>query len=323
MFKQLKDKRILVTGGSGFVGTNLIKRLLEVGCKNIRATYHDKQPNIFNKNVTYIKSDLTITEDCDLVTKDIDYVIMCAANSHGAAYMEANPLCLVTPNVVMNTLMLNASYENKIEKFIFISSSTVYPVVDYPIDEEGVIEGSFFEKYYQVGWMKRFGEVLCYMYSCKIKEPMITVIIRPSNIYGPYEDFELETSHVIPALIKKIVERRECIEIWGDGNDIRDFIYIDDFINGLLLITEKVNEFNIFNLGTGKTSSLKEVLKHILKIENYENVPLVFNKDKPTMISKRLINVDKIKNMLGFASKVDIEEGLRKIIKWYKESIRN
>ena len=320
MFEKLKNKKILVTGGAGFIGTNLIKKLLDIGCKKIRATYHNREPIIIDKNVEYIKCDLVNKKDCEKITKDIDYVIMGAANSHGAAFIEKHPLDLVTPNVIMNLLMLESSYKNNVEKFIFLSSNTVYPVVDYPVKEEEMMDGDVFEKYYGVAWGKRYSEILCKTYSTKIKNPMKTIVIRPANLYGNYEDFEWETSHVIPALIRKVVERHSPIEVWGDGSDIKDFTYIDDFINGLLMAIEKIEEFTQVNIGTGIGRSIREVLNIILEIENYNGANIVFNKSKPTMIPKRILDISKAKFLLGYEPKIDIQEGLEKTIKWYKKN---
>ena len=139
-------------------------------------------------DVKYLKADLTNKKDCIKVCSDIDIVYMCAANSSGAAVMEKAPLTHLTPNVVMNSLMLEAAYFNDVKKFIFISSNTVYPVTDYPVEESDT-NYNFFEKYHIVGWMKLFSEEMCKMYSTHIKKPMNTLIVRPGNIFGPFDKY--------------------------------------------------------------------------------------------------------------------------------------
>ena len=320
MFDIFKSKRILVAGGAGFIGTNLIKRLLDIGAGNIRATKHIKEPAVRNSDVEYIKCDLTIKDDCRKAVTDIDYVFMCAANTSGAAVMEKTPLAHVTPNVLMNTLLMEAAYQARAEKFLFISSNTVYPVTDHPVKEEEAMSGDLFEKYFCVGWMKLFSEIICQMYATKIKNPMKTIVVRPANIYGPYDDFEWETSHVIPALIRKVVERHDPVEVWGDGNDLKDLIYIDDFIEGILLAMEKINTFDPVNIGTGRSCSIKEALQVMLAADGYLNAKISFNSSKPTMIPKRLIDVSKAKRILGFEAAMPIEEGIARTVKWYKKS---
>lgn len=311
-----RGKKILVAGGAGFVGTNLILKLLENGA-NVRATTHKKPPQIKSSTVEWMKADLTKKSDCKKVTEDIDLVFMAAAVTSGAAVIEKTPLVHVTPNVVMNSLMLEAAHQNGVKKFLFMSSNTVYPLTDFPVKESD-LNYNLYEKYFPVAWMKIFTEKMCEMYTTKIKNPMTCVVVRPGNIYGPFDDFEWETSHVLPALIRKVVERHKPIEVWGDGKDIKDFIYIEDLVEGLLLAMEKINSFDPINIGGGKPISVRKALKAMLKTEKYTDVKIIFNNDKPSMIPIRLINISKAKKILGFTPKTTLEQGLAKTIKWYK-----
>ncbi|OHB76556.1 MAG: hypothetical protein A2Z25_18000 [Planctomycetes bacterium RBG_16_55_9] len=314
-----KNSRVVVTGGSGFVGVNLIKRLLSLGAK-VTATLHSKPAVIEDDRITYVQCDLPRAEDGQRVFEGAEYVFMCAANTSGAAVMEKTPLVHVTPNVVMNTLALEAAYRAGVKKFLFISSNTVYPDVDHPVKEDEMMSGELFEKYFCVAWMKRFSEILCRMYAEKIKKPMRTVVVRPANIYGPFDDFEWATSHVVPALIRKVVERHDPIEVWGDGSDIKDLIYVDDFIEGALLAMEKLDRYDPVNIATGRPCSIKEVLHTILEVDGYAGARITCNTSKPTMIPKRLIDVTKARTLLGFNARISIEDGLRRTTQWYRES---
>jgi GDP-L-fucose synthase len=316
-----KNKKILVTGASGFIGTNLIKELLYLGA-DVTGILHKNSPQIdFDcLSIKYLWGDLTDKEFCKKICKNQDFVFMCAADSHGALYIEKNPLELVTSNVVMNSLMLEASYDNNVKKFIFISSSTVYPDVDILMSEDMMKSGFLFEKYFGVAWMKIFTEKLCEMYSTKIKDPMKTIIVRPANAYGPYDDFEWETSHMVPSLIRKVVEKKNPIEVWGDGNDVKDLIYIDDLVEGLLLSADSLEEFTILNVATGKSTTVADVLNCILEIEGCsDKIAIKFDESKPTMIPIRLIDTAKSKKILGYEFNIDIKDGVKKTIKWYKE----
>lgn len=315
------SKKVLVCGGAGFIGSNLILALISAGAK-IRSTYHTKKPQIKNSKIDYIKVDLTKGEDCRRAVKGIDYVFMCAANTSGAAVIEKNPLVHVTPNVIMNTLMLEASYEVKVKKFLFISSNTVYPPFGHPVKEKEAWNGEPFEKYFPVAWMKRFGEIMCEIYSTKIRSPMSTIVVRPANAFGPFDDFEWETSHVVPALIRKVVERQNPIEVWGDGKEIKDLIYVEDLVDGMLLAMIKINNFCPINIGTGIAVTIREVVDTILKVDGFSDARIVFNKSKPTMIPKRLINVGLAKRILGFYAKTSLSEGVRKTIEWYRNERR-
>ena len=141
-----KGKNVLVTGGSGFIGTNLIRKLYKLDC-HITATYHSKTPQIFMPSVTFVQCDLTDKSCCHSITRNIDYVFMCAANTSGASVMEHTPLAHVTPNVAMNSYMLEAAHKNKVKKFIFLSTTTVYPLVDHALEEEDITY-HLYEKYF-------------------------------------------------------------------------------------------------------------------------------------------------------------------------------
>lgn len=311
-----KGKNVLITGGAGFVGANLVKKLLDLSA-NVRATLHRKDPVIKDDRIEYIRCDLSTSEDCMRACNDMDYVFLCAAVTSGAAVMEKTPLVHLTPNLIMNAQMLEAAYAAGVKKTLFISTNTVYPVTDYPVRED-YVTNEFFEKYFIVAWMKRFSEIICEMYSTKIKKPMRTVVVRPANIYGPLDDFEWETSHVLPALIRRVVERHDPIQVWGDGMDIKDFIYIDDLVEGLILAMKKIEDFDVVNLASGNQYCLRDILDIIIKIDGYDNARITYDTSKPTMIPKRLIDPSKAKTVLGFEAKTPIEEGLKKTIEWYR-----
>jgi len=315
-----KNTNVLVAGGAGFVGVNLITRLLDLGA-NVTATLHRRDPVLDDARIRYIRGDLRISENCATAVAGIDYVFMCAANTSGAAVMAKTPLAHLTPNVLMNISMLDAAYQAGVQKFLFISSNTVYPLTDFAVKEDDVTN-EFYEKYFIVAWMKRFTEIVCEMYATKIAKPMNVCVVRPANIYGEFDDFEWETSHVIPALIRKIVERHAPLEVWGDGNDLKEFIYVQDFIDGMLLAMEKVEGFDPVNIATGYPCTVKDVLNVLLKVDNFSGADTVFDASKPAMIPKRLIDISKANRLLGFDPKVSLEEGLKKTVTWYRSTLK-
>ncbi len=317
-----QGKNVLVTGGSGFVGVNSIAKLLSLGVR-VRATFHKKPPVLNDARIEYVKCDLRMMDDCRRVVAGMDYVFMCAASTSGAAVIASTPLVHVTPNVVMNSQMLEAAYDAKVKKFIWISSNAAYPPTgDRPVAEEEMFAGDPHDVYFGAGWMKRYTETLCRLYSEKLKVKMATVVVRPSNIYGPYDDFDFATSHVMAATIRKVVERHSPIEVWGTGDDIRDLIYIDDFIEALILAAEKMDTYDPVNIGLGIGHSIKDILKILFELEGWKDPVVRFDAKKPSMIPKRLIDTAKAERLLGFKAATDIREGARRTIEWYKANRR-
>lgn len=319
MTELFAGKTVLVAGGTGFVGVNVIDRLLASNAR-VRATIHVSPPVLVDPRIEYVEADLTLAHDCAAAMRGVEYVFMCAANTSGAAVMATTPLVHVTPNVVMNTLMLDAAYSAGVKKFLWLSSNTVYPAVEYPVKEHEMKPGDVFEKYFCVAWMKQFTEILCRMYAEKIPQPMKVVVVRPANIYGPYDDFDPATSHVLPALMKKVVDRMNPLEVWGDGNDVKDFIYIDDLVNGLFLSMEKIDSFDPINIGSGKETTVRQALSIMLECDGYDNANIVYNTSRPTMIPKRMLDVSKAEKVLGFKATTTMEEGIRKTMAWYRNN---
>ena len=310
-----KEKKVLVTGGNGLIGINLIKKLEELGAWT-RSTSYRKELRYISPGVEYLNVNLEIKEDCLKATEGIDYVFMCAANTSGAEVIEKKPLTHLTPNIIMNAQMLESAYINGVKKFCFISSNTVYPEISRPAKEEDA-GFEFFEKYHIVAWMKRFSEIMCDMYSKNIKHPMETLIVRPGNLYGPYDKFTWKESKVIAALIRKAVEKRRPFEVWGDGKDIKDFLYIDDFIEGLLKAFAKEGVTSPINIASGRKETINEVISILCKNQNINIADIKYLKDKPTMIPVRQISIERALNSLDWFPKHSLEEGIRKTISWY------
>ncbi|MFH0732093.1 MAG: NAD-dependent epimerase/dehydratase family protein [Candidatus Omnitrophota bacterium] len=313
----LKDKKILITGATGLVGTNALMRFKRRPDIKVRAVYHAREPHVFSNNISYVKADLTNFADCKRVVEGIDYVMMFAAkiNRRGS-----DPTYLV-PNFLMNFCMLEAAYQEGVKKLLWLSSVTAYPPSDKPLKEEQMFKSDPCDFYFPLGWMTRYIEILCRMYATKLKRQMTTIIFRSTAIYGEYGDFELSTCHVLSALIRKVVERHRPLEIWGTGEAKRDFIYVGDVVDACFLALEKVNTFNEFNIGLGQSYSVKEILDLILDIDNYNNASIIFDKSKSEKDISIFVDCTKTKEVLGFEAKTAIIEGVRKTIEWYKESI--
>jgi len=310
-------KLALVTGGAGFVGINLIQRLLREPGLRIRATLHERPAVVHDDRVEYVQADLTREEDCAAATAGCDYLFMCAAVTSGAQVIQEKPLTHVTPNVVMNARLLEAAYSAGVKKVVFISSSTVYPNSAEAMKEEDDASGELYEKYYFVGSMKRFSEQLCEMYGRRLKKPMDCIVVRPANIYGEYADFALATAHMVPAQVRKIAEGQDPIEVWGDGSDEKDLIYVGDFVNGVVAAVTKLSGFDVVNIGTGIAWSTRDVVSALIEVTGRQGARVAYDTSKPTMIPRRVLDVTKAREKLGFVAPTDLKTGLKQTAEWY------
>lgn len=310
--KIINKKKILVVGGSGFIGINLINKLNKKKNKLLTTYFKKKIKKI--RYVTYLRGDLRKYNFCDKITKKIDTLYMCAAVSSGARIIEENPMTHVDDNIIMNMNILKAASKNGVKKFIFISSNVVYPVSKKNMTEND-INYDLFHKYFNVGWMKIFSEKLCEMYKSK----MIIIIIRPSNLYGPYDKFDKFKSKVIPSLIRKF-EKDKIIEIWGDGKDYKDFLYIEDFISGLISVTKKINKFDVVNISSGKSISLKKIINFLIRFYKKNENDINYNQLMPSMIPFRKIDNKKFLSLSGLKFKNTIYTGLIQTINWYRKN---
>lgn len=309
-----------MAGGSGLIGSSLIPRLLHEGAI-VRATLHKRPPVFTGERVEYVKADLTKGEDCRRVLEGMELVYLCAASSSGALVVATSPMVHVTPNVLINTQVLEAAHAAGVQKLLWLSSTTVYPPSgNRPVREDSPLMEDPYPGTYFSGMAKRFGEVLCRMYGEKIATRMTTIILRPTNVYGPNDDFEPATSHVIPALIRKVVERQNPVEVWGTGEEVRDAIYVDDMVEAMIVAMERVACFDILNVGRGQGASIREILTAILEVDGFTQARVIFDPSKPTTFPIRLVDTTKAETVLGFKAKTDLWEGLRRTIKWYRES---
>lgn len=312
-------KKVLIAGGAGFIGTNLALALASRGAR-LRLTTHEKPLQAAIPGAEVMALDLRRAEDCARAVDGMDHVFLSAAHTSGAAVIRTTPLVHITPNVQINTLMLEAAHRARVSRFCFISSGAAYPpTADRPVREEEMFDGDPHDVYFAAGWMKRYAEVLCRTYAEKIPNPMPTVVVRPSNVYGPYDKFDFAVSHVTAALIRRVVERHSPLEVWGSGEDIRDLIYVDDFIEGLLAAFSTERPYLAVNICAGRGHSVKQILQAILKVDGYDGADLRFDPSRPSTIPVRLMDNGLARRELGFEVRTSLEDGLRRTIDWYRK----
>lgn len=308
-----KDKLVLVTGGSGFVGGHIVRSLLGQGAR-VRVPVHHRPLMIQHDAIEEVTADLMHQSDCLKVTEGVDYVFHAAGAVAGVAVNAGNPMAGMTINLNLTAQILQAAWTQQVKRILIFSSSTGYPALERAVKEEDMWSGPTHPSYFGYGWMRRYFERLGEFVTSKSNTEV--VLVRPTAVYGSHDNFDPVTSHVIPALIRKAVERMNPFEVWGTGDEVRDFLHIKDLARGCLLMLEK-NPQEPVNIGYGKEMTIKDVVQAILKATNYEDVKVVFNSDRPTAIPIRMVDTNKARQLLGFEPQISLEEGIKDTVEWY------
>jgi len=309
-------RNVLVTGGTGLIGSHLVELLLEQGA-NVRTVAHSRRPPNEFKDLEVVYGDLTKWDSCVKTVEDMDYVFHLAAFVGGVGRNVAHPAGMFTPNALMNTQMLEAARLEGVERYLYTSSGCIYPAdLDFFVEERGW-GGPPAQSNASYGWVKRMGELQAQAYYEEYG--MKIAVVRPTNAYGPRDSFDLETSHVIPALIRKAVERHDPFIVWGTGEATRDFIHARDVGRGMLLAVEKYPVPDPINLATGRSIKIKDLAYLILKLAGYENARVILDQSKPIGQLERRVSVVKAKEKVGFVAQISLEKGLEETINWYKE----
>ncbi|MEK7089969.1 MAG: NAD-dependent epimerase/dehydratase family protein, partial [Patescibacteria group bacterium] len=268
----MKTRRVLITGVSGFIGKNLFDKLRQR--EDLEVIGVSRHPLDYNGSRLTLNPYLWSVRTCDLmdkeqvrkITEDVDIVIHAAAVSAGAKYIVNDPGFLLD-NTILNTNILEAAHKNGVKHFIFLSCSVLYPMdLGRPVTEDDVDYNRIHPKYFAGAWVKIYGEKLCEFYS-KLGHTRFTVI-RHSNVYGPYDKFDLDRSHVLGATIKKVMDAPPSgdIEVWGDGQGRRDFLYIGDLMRFIELTFDNGLAYEVFNLGSGIVYSTLELTKMVIRL---------------------------------------------------------
>jgi GDP-L-fucose synthase len=309
----------LVTGGAGFIGTHLARALLEEGGR-VRLALHERAPIVADPRVEIVRGDLTRQEDCLHAMRGVDLVFHAAGAVSGAGVTADNAMAGIAKNLNLTAEVLQAAWTAGVERILIFSSSTVYPASDHPVREEEAAEAAPHPSYLGYGRMRRYFEHLAEFVASR--SPVKVALVRPTAVYGPHDDFDPTTSHVIPALVRKAVAKLDPFEVWGTGDEVRDFLHVEDFARGCLLAMEKHAACDPINIGYGSAVTIRRVVEIILEAAGHSKAEVRFDASKPTAIPIRLVDTSKARGLLAFEPRIPIETGLRDLVRWYAAQAR-
>ena len=307
-----KNQKILITGGTGMVGIALTKLLLEEEAKITVVTLDDFNP--FDERVNCIKKDLRHFENCVEVCKDQDYIFHLAGIKGSPAVALKQPASFFVPTVLFNTALLQAAYEAKPKHILYTSSVGVYSPAEI-FHEDDVWKTFPSENDRWAGWAKRMGELQMEAYKVEDNFDDFS-IIRPANIYGPYDNFDKKNSMVVPSLIRRALESENELVVWGDGSSIRDFVYCEDVAKGMLhAVNNKISE--PLNIGSGTGISIKNLVEVIVKnLPEEKKIEIKWDTSKPSGDKVRIMSMERA-TKYNFKATTTLEDGIKATINWY------
>tara|TARA_B110000971_G_scaffold97386_1_gene100222 strand:- start:1549 stop:2559 length:1011 start_codon:yes stop_codon:yes gene_type:complete len=322
-----KSKKILVVGAGGFIAGHLIKRLIDNGNSIVASDIKPKEYwfQDFEKVVNHYSMDMKDISNCRRITKDIDYVFNMACNMGGMGFIENNKAeCM--QSVLINTNLLIACKEDKVEKYFFSSSACAY---NKSMQQDVFIDGLKENDAYPAdpedgyGWEKLFSERMCRHF---MEDYGIEVrVARYHNIYGPFGTYDGGREKAPAAICRKIIQskinKENKIQVWGDGEQTRTFLYVDDCVEGTLRLFES-NHSEPVNIGSDEQVSINQMIKIIEGISNTEKLELEYQLDKPKGVRGRSSNNDLVKKVLNWSFQIKLKEGLKKTYEWIDSEVK-
>lgn len=307
------DSKIFVAGHNGLVGKAIVSTLKEQGYTNI-ITRSSKELDLRDTQKT----------KAFFEEEKPEFVYLAAAKVGGIWANKLYCADFIYDNLAIELNVIDASYKSGVKKLLFLGSSCIYPrLCPQPIKEEYLLSGHLEPTNSSYAVAKIAGIEMCQAY--RRQHGFNAICLMPTNLYGPNDNFDLENSHVLPALIRKFIEAKEnnieSVEMWGTGSALREFLYVEDLAKACVFLMNHYNDAEIVNIGTGRDISILDVA-YIIKEETGYEGKITLDRSKPDGTPRKLLNIEKL-HALGFEEETSLREGIRKTIKWYKENRQN
>jgi GDP-L-fucose synthase len=308
-----QEKRVIVTGGAGFLGSFVVEKLAERGTADIIV------PRSADYDLTQLEAIQQLFRDSSHQGRPVDLIIHLAARVGGIGANRANPATFFYDNLMMGAQLMHESYRRRVAKFVAVGTVCAYPkFAPIPFREEDLWNGYPEETNAPYGLAKKMMLVQSQTY--RQQYGWNSIFLLPVNLYGPRDNFDLETSHVIPALIRKCLEAKargdDHLIAWGDGSPTREFLYVEDAVEGILLAAERYNDSLPVNIGSAFEISIKELLETIAQVTGFTG-EIRWDTSKPNGQPRRKLDTSRARALFGFTAQTSFAIGLRQTVDWY------
>jgi GDP-L-fucose synthase len=317
------DKRVIVTGGSGFLGSFVVEKLSQRGALEIIVPHYEDYDLRNIEAIQRLFDDLEASHTVKPSTlKPETLLVHLAALAGGIGANRARPAEFFHDNLMMGVPLMHEAWRRGLDKFVAIGTICAYPkFTPLPFKEENLWDGYPEETNAPYGLAKKMLLVQAQAY--RDQYGFNAIYLLPVNLYGPRDNFNLQTSHVIPALIRKYIEAQERgdreVVVWGDGSPTREFLYVEDAAEGILLAAERYNGREPVNLGSGNEISIRDLAEMIARLTGFQG-KLIWDTTKPNGQPRRALDISRAEKYFGFKAQMPFEEGLRRTIAWYREN---
>lgn len=316
----MAKRRVLICGATGFIGRNIAESFAQDGGLEVVGVFNKRKPFDY-PGVAWVQADLTNAQDIENCIKGVDVIVQAAATTSGSKDIVSRPYIHVTDNAVMNSLLFRAAHDHGVKHVIFFSCSVMYPSSDTPLREEDFdASAGIHDRYFGVGWTKVYIEKMCQFYA-RLGKTRYTAI-RHSNVYGPYDKYDLERSHVFGATITKVMSAKDGrIQVWGDGAEARDLIHVDDLTRFVRLAIERQTEpFTLCNVGAGQAVSIKDLVQRIVKLSG-RALAIEHDLTKPTIKTTLSLDCAKARQDFQWEPKIALDDGIATTLDWWRKHI--
>jgi GDP-L-fucose synthase len=310
---------IAVLGATGLIGRHVVMALVDERCAGITATCR-RRPAFEAPGVAWRQVDLLSPGGARAAMQGVRRAVICAGRVSTSAELRRDPVTSVLETLRIGVNTLEAAAAEKLDQVVLIGSTTAYPEGQKRKEEADAFQGDPPPAWFGVGWVHRFLEKQLEWHAKRLGLISAAVVLRPTLVYGPHDDFNPQSAHFVPSMIRRVVDRESPIEVWGDGSQTRNLIHGRDVASAVVSAQRRPEAYAAYNVASSASASVKSVLSELLALDRYEDAVVTYRRDMPAGASQMDVSSAAFAERYGWSPKVSLREGLAETLDWYRRS---